>query len=338
MGKSIGGTLEVLLVKLREQIVSGDVAGALRNGDEQFTFGFVKAFRFHKSLAEKGVKAGLKVEQAQRFNGGSHGFIESAGAKMNACELRVYKGIFAIVIEGGFEQHTRFVHFSEFDERAGDALAEIVVDGFGSSNFFEKWASFSGTFFEQELAGEEPFDEQRTAMGKFAQLAFFEMGATFGGRVFLFRLLGTFLGITSSEFSFRFGLIFFDALSKFFDNRTTTLDLAKRGEAVDQEDAETMFFRPVGPQFFSEGRSFAAAVSIAVSASEIIFEFADALVDVFLFVRARRGDIAEFDKLFEGFGGSDRIQLRFRRMRSGIAGDFVPGFDRFDEWRFFECG
>jgi len=183
VSEGVAGATEMVAVKFRQEFVRGDVSRALRDGDKQFTFGFVKTFRFDERLAEKRVEPGLKVEQAQRFDRRGDGFIKSMRSKMNARQLGVDEGIFGIFVESGFEQLTCFVHFAQLHESGGDALTEVVVYDLGSRNFFQKWTRLSGSFFEQELTGKKPFDEQRTAMSKFAQLAFFELVTGFVRRV-----------------------------------------------------------------------------------------------------------------------------------------------------------
>src|SRR6188508_1953314 len=108
---------------------------------------------------------------------------------MDTGQLGVNERIFGIVVESGFEQLTCFIHFAQVDERGGYALTEVIVDSLCSSDLFEKWTRFSGVFFQQELAREKPFDEEWMAMGQFAQLAFFKLGAAIGGSV-LFGLGG----------------------------------------------------------------------------------------------------------------------------------------------------
>jgi len=112
----------MVAVKLREQVVCGDVPRALRDGDEQFSFSVVEAFHFHQSLPKKRVKAGLKIEQAERFNSGRDSLVESAGAKMDPRQLRVHEGIVRIALESRFQQLSGFVHFAKLHKRARDAL------------------------------------------------------------------------------------------------------------------------------------------------------------------------------------------------------------------------
>ena len=65
MSEGVGRAIKTFTVELREQVVCGDVTRALRDGDKQFPLSLVKAFGFHEGLAEKRVKAGLKIEQAE---------------------------------------------------------------------------------------------------------------------------------------------------------------------------------------------------------------------------------------------------------------------------------
>jgi hypothetical protein len=58
---------------------------------------------------------------------------------MDARQLGVHERIVGVIVEGRFPALAGFVHFPQFNERAGDALAEVVFYGFGGSELFKKW-------------------------------------------------------------------------------------------------------------------------------------------------------------------------------------------------------
>src|SRR5215831_4136384 len=107
------------------------------------------------------------------------------------------------------------------------------------------------------------------------------------------------LRLAPLKLRFGFGLVFLDAPSQFFDNWPAAFDLAQSRKAFDEKNSKAMLFGPARPQFFGECRSLTGAVSIAISPRQVVFEFANAFVDVFLLIRTGRCDITQFNELFE---------------------------------------
>ena len=97
-----------------------------------------------------------------------------------------------------------------------------------------------------------------------------------------------------------------------------------------------MFLGPAIPDLLGECGGVRTTIRIAIRASEVVFQFAHALIHRLLRVRTGRRHIAELNELFEGLRGGDGIEPSFRRMYSSVAGNVVPTFDGFDLWWFFK--
>src|ERR1044071_174881 len=113
--------------------------------------------------------------------------------------------------------------------------------------------------------------------------------------------------------------------------------MMKSVETIHQQDAEAMFLGPTVPKLFCQDRGFATTISVAISASEIIFEFADAFFDGFLGISARRSDIAQFYQLLKSLGRADEIEFCFRWVTAVVPWQKVPALDWPNFGWLFEC-
>ena len=128
-------------------------------------------------------------------------------------------------------------------------------------------------------------------------MALFKLNASLFGIVGREFLVQSFLtsaatsALALSQFRFGLGLVAFDAAAQLFDHDSSPLKLPNWAQALEQQHAEAVFPRPAIPQFLCQCGSFAAAIGIPVSASEIVLQLPHALIDCFLRIRCGWRDV-----------------------------------------------
>ena len=284
------------------------------------------------------MDAGLEINQAEGFGRGVDRLIEPARLEINSSQLGMDQRIFRVGLERLLQQGFGRLEVAELRQRAGHTQAQAGVQHVGFGQYLEIATCFCGSVLEDSLAGEEPFHQERTSLGQLPPLALFKLGALVlvGGRRRFLALFPGFPLFEARQLGFCLDLVEFDSPPQLLDSGAPPRHLAKGTEAIQQQQAEAMLSGPSHPQLLGQGCRLAAAIPVPIGPREVVFEFTHTFVDVFLDVRPRWRHIPQVHQLFEGLGRSHRIQLRRRRMGSGVSRHAVPALDRFDSGRLLE--
>ena len=156
LGESIRRPVQVLPVELAQQLMRGQVARALRDGDPQFLLRLGKPFGLHQGLAKQRMKAGLEVQQAKRFGGCGNGFVEPPRLEMNPGQLPMHERILRIELECRFQERASRLQVPQLGQRAGDPLVHALVHSISLGQFLQILPRFGRPFFQQGLADQQP--------------------------------------------------------------------------------------------------------------------------------------------------------------------------------------